>query len=240
MTELAGSAPICGNTSVSNRLRIAATCLGERKNLVYEIESPDGTKILPKRQWLWSKERTEDALKKGEIEFVKGRDGWTVHSKQYLKDEKGEVRKGKAFSIIDDVYSQHGTNEIIEEFGDAQIFSFPKPTALLNKLIGIGEYALAVLLLLAVMIGEDFWYSSSENLSKQPPTLSCFEIAKKLENLKNTASELELEFKWLEPTRDTLAGSKRIVDWMNRTNAMQRKKSDLEDSARSQGCKIYH
>jgi adenine-specific DNA-methyltransferase len=82
-----------------------------------------------------------EALSRGELLFVQGRGGWTVHTKQYLKDEKGEVRSSKAFSIIDDVYTQHGTNEIIEMFGDAQVFPFPKPTGLMKSLLRIGTSA---------------------------------------------------------------------------------------------------
>ncbi len=116
----------------------ATKSMGERKNLVFPIPGPDGEDILPKRQWLWSKERVDDALKRGELEFIKARDQkYTVHSKQYLKDENGNVRKGKPFSIIDDVYTQHGTNEIIELFGNAQVFPFPKPSAFVKKLIDI-------------------------------------------------------------------------------------------------------
>ncbi len=114
----------------------ATKSMGERKNLVYPISGPAGEEIWPKRQWLWSKERTEKALGCGEIEFLKARNGeLSVHSKQYLYDEDGNIRKGKFFSLIDDVFSQHGTNEIIDLFGEAQIFSFPKPTGLLEKLL---------------------------------------------------------------------------------------------------------
>ena len=117
----------------------ATKSMGERKNLVYPIPAPDGTEVMPKRQWLWGKERAQKALHDGELEFIKGKDGkWTVHTKQYLKNENGEIRKDKAFSIVDDVYTQHGTNEIIDLFGNAQIFSFPKPTAFINFLINIG------------------------------------------------------------------------------------------------------
>lgn len=117
----------------------ATKSMGERKNLVYPILTPDGTEVMPIRQWLWGKERTQKALKSGELEFIKGKNGkWTVHTKQYLKNENGEIRKDKAFSIVDDVYTQHGTNEIIDLFGNAQIFSFPKPTAFINLLINIG------------------------------------------------------------------------------------------------------
>ncbi len=58
-----------------------------------------------------------------------------------MKDESGTTREVKAFSVIDDVYTQHGTNEIIEIFNDAQIFPFPKPTGLLKKLVNIGASA---------------------------------------------------------------------------------------------------
>jgi adenine-specific DNA-methyltransferase len=117
----------------------ATKSMGSRPNLVYGIPAPDGTEVLPKRQWLWSKERTMQALKDGELEFLKAKDGsWSVHTKQYLKDKDGEMRMAKAFSIIDSVYTQHGTNEIIDLFGDAQVFSFPKPTGLIKPLLSLG------------------------------------------------------------------------------------------------------
>lgn len=113
----------------------ATKSMDSRPNLVYPIPGPSG-EIWPARQWLWSRERALAALEAGELEFVPGRDGkFTVHSKQYLQDEDGTQRRGKPFSIIDDVYTQHGTNEMIELFGDARIFPFPKPVSLLRKLI---------------------------------------------------------------------------------------------------------
>jgi len=114
----------------------ATKSMGERKNLIFPIPAPDGTQVLPKRQWLWSRERVAESLSKGEIAFLKDKDGnWSVHTKQYLKDVDGSVRQSKAFSIIDDVYTQHGTNEIIDLFGDAQLFPFPKPSKLLLPLL---------------------------------------------------------------------------------------------------------
>lgn len=110
-----------------------------RENLCFPILAPDGTEVWPKRQWRWGKERVRQALEYGEIEFKKTRnDEWVLYSKQYLKDENGEIRKTKAFSIIDDVYSQHGTNEIVDIFGDAKIFDFPKPSGLIKQLLQIG------------------------------------------------------------------------------------------------------
>jgi adenine-specific DNA-methyltransferase len=117
----------------------ATKSMGERKNLMYGIKAPDGSIVFPKRQWLWGEERANEALKNGELEFIKSKEGtWSIHTKQYLKELNGEIRTGKPFSIIDDVFSQHGTNEIIELFGNAQIFSFPKPTSLLKYLINVG------------------------------------------------------------------------------------------------------
>ena len=117
----------------------ATKSMGERKNLVFPILAPDGTEVWPKRQWLWGKERVVQAIKNDELEFLNDKEGnWSVNTKQYLNDENGKEREIKAFSIIDNVFSQHGTNEIIELFGDAQVFSFPKPTGLIKQLLNIG------------------------------------------------------------------------------------------------------
>lgn len=119
----------------------AGKAMDSRPNLVYPIPAPDGTMILPKRQWLWGKERTYSALEKGELEIVKGKNGeWVVSSKQYLRDENGVMRPGKKFSIIDDVYSQHGTNEMLNIMGNAKIFSYPKPSDFLRQLIEIPDF----------------------------------------------------------------------------------------------------
>jgi len=117
----------------------ATKSMGDRPNLVFPIPGPEGAEVYPKRQWLWSRERVADAIKREEIEFLRDKDGaWSAHSKQYLKDENGEVRQGKAFSIIDNVFSQHGTNELLELMGDAHIFPFPKPTNLVKTLLEFG------------------------------------------------------------------------------------------------------
>lgn len=110
-----------------------------RPNLRFAIPAPDGTEILPKRQWLWSKERTLAALANNELEISKGKDGWNVATKQYLRDETGVMRRGKAFSVIDSVYSQHGTNEIIDLFGNAKVFPYPKPLNLIKAIIDIAS-----------------------------------------------------------------------------------------------------
>ena len=117
----------------------ATKSMDERKNLVYGIPHPDGSEIWPKRQWLWSKERAYKTLKDNELEFLKDKnDNWTVHTKQYLKDDKGVERLTKSFSIIDDIFTQHGTNEFINLFENAKIFSFPKPSAYVKNFLNLG------------------------------------------------------------------------------------------------------
>jgi len=110
-----------------------------RPNLVFPIEAPDGSQVWPKRQWWWDKERVQKALKKSELEFIKTDDCWTVHTKQYLRDENGIQRKAKPFSIIDNVYTQHGASEIDDLFGDSRVYTFPKPSFLVEQLMQIAQ-----------------------------------------------------------------------------------------------------
>lgn len=110
-----------------------------RENLRFPVLAPDGTEVYPKRQWRWSEARFKEAMAKGEVIFSKNKDNeWVLSSKQYLNDESGEQRKTKAQSVLDDIYTQEGTKEIFEIFGDAKVFSFPKPVRLLKKIIEIG------------------------------------------------------------------------------------------------------
>ncbi len=114
----------------------AGKAMDARPNLVYPIPAPDGSVIYPKRQWLWSQERTMEALKNGDLEILRGTDGgWVVSSKQYMRNEDGELRPGKMFSIIEDIYTQHGTNEMIAIFGNAKVFSYPKPSSFVKRLL---------------------------------------------------------------------------------------------------------
>lgn len=109
-----------------------------RTNLVYAIPAPDGTEIWPERQWWWEKDRTMLAVQNNELAFIKSPKGWGVHTKQYLRDENGVERTAKAFSLIDDVFTQHGTAEIASLFGDSKVFPFPKPSEFVRQLIEIG------------------------------------------------------------------------------------------------------
>lgn len=116
----------------------AGKAMDARPNLIYPIPAPDGSMIMPRRQWLWSKERAYEALEKNELEIVRGKDNnWVVSTKQYLREEDGSLRPGKMFSIIEDIYTQHGTNEMISIFGNAKVFSYPKPSDFVKRLLSI-------------------------------------------------------------------------------------------------------
>jgi adenine-specific DNA-methyltransferase len=118
----------------------ATKSMDSRPNLVYPIPSPKGGEIWPKRQWWWGKERTAVALKNNELVFTGDGDNLSVSYKQYLRDENGEARGAKPFSVIDGIYTQQGTADLAELFGES-VIQFPKPVALIKKLINIGSNA---------------------------------------------------------------------------------------------------
>lgn len=112
---------------------LETTSMEDRPNLRFPI-SYKGEKIWPKKQWLWSKERVEEALSKNLLVFSKTRNKWSVRFKRYLRDPEGKEREGKPISIFDGPYTQEGTKEINEIFGK-QVFTFPKPSSLIAKLL---------------------------------------------------------------------------------------------------------
>ncbi|CAM4343742.1 adenine-specific DNA-methyltransferase [Paenibacillus endophyticus] len=116
----------------------ATKSMDKRENLIYPIPAPDGTEIWPKRQWWWSKDRAYKTLKEGKLYFAKNADDeWSVQYKQYLKTEDGEERGAKAFSIIEGIYTQAGSKDLTELFGENRPFQFPKPVALIQKLLDL-------------------------------------------------------------------------------------------------------
>lgn len=117
----------------------ATKSMDRRENLIYPVRAPDGTEILPKRQWWWSRARTEKVQAEGGLHFSKRSDDWSVSYKQYLIGQDGEKRGAKPFSILDGPYTQHGTAEIRAMFEDEVVFSFPKPTKLLMKFLEFGS-----------------------------------------------------------------------------------------------------
>jgi adenine-specific DNA-methyltransferase len=117
----------------------AGKSMDARENLRYAVPAPDGTQVLPLRQWKWGEARTMEALKNGELEFRRTATGWSISTKQYLKDEAGDEYGIKGFSIIDGIYNQAGSKEQQKLFNSVTLFPFPKPTALIDYLQNIAS-----------------------------------------------------------------------------------------------------
>jgi DNA modification methylase len=115
---------------------LATNSMDARPNLRYAIPF-QGEEIWPEKQWQWAPDRALAALAADELAIAKRRGKWVVNYKQYLRDEEGEERASKLYSIIDKVYTQQGTNEIEAIFGDGKAFSFPKPPALVRLLLSL-------------------------------------------------------------------------------------------------------
>jgi len=116
----------------------AGKSMDRRENLIFAISAPDGTEIWPKRQWLWSKERVAKALANDEFVFTETDGERTVSYKQYLLNEEGEKRGAKLASVIDGIYTQHGTQEVLDLFDGAHPIQFPKPSSLIKQFIRFG------------------------------------------------------------------------------------------------------
>lgn len=115
---------------------LATNSMDERPNLRYSIPF-EGIDVWPEKQWQWSKERAYLALENDELVFTKKSNKITVSYKQYLKDSEGTERGSKAYSIIEEIYTQKGTSEMKEFFDNGKAFSFPKPRELVQKLLQI-------------------------------------------------------------------------------------------------------
>lgn len=109
---------------------LATTSKDPRPNLVYPILH-NGVEIWPEKQWIWSKERLDEAYKNNEVVINQTDGKYSVRLKQYLHDENGVERLGKPLSLMNGPFNQEGTKDIASLFSE-KVFSFPKPVALLK------------------------------------------------------------------------------------------------------------
>lgn len=108
--------------------------MDDRENLKYSIVY-EGDVITPRKQWVWEESRLLKAIENNEVVFKKKKNGeYSVRNKVYLKDEKGNLRKGKPITVLNGPFNQEGTKEVANLIGEG-VFSFPKPTALLEYLL---------------------------------------------------------------------------------------------------------
>lgn len=113
---------------------LGTTSMADRPNLRYPINY-NGEKIWPEKQWLWSQERVEEAIRNDEIVFNKMKNGkWSVRFKQYLRDKNGNLRNSTPTTLFEGPYTHEGTKELMDILG-SRSFMFPKPVNLIKKLL---------------------------------------------------------------------------------------------------------
>ena len=109
----------------------------ERTNGYYEVISPTTGKIfnVPRgKHWVYSKENLEQMIADNRIWF--GKDGNSFPRKKRFLSEVMDGRKGDTWWTSDEVgHNQESKREVIKIFGDKNIFDFPKPTRLIEKIL---------------------------------------------------------------------------------------------------------
>lgn len=106
----------------------------QRPNLHYDVVEPDTGRIFPPNPssgWRYSKEKMDELIAEEKILFPKKDDG-RPREKKFRSEMKSEFIAFR--SIIDDVHTANGTQEIRSLFG-ADIFPFPKPVELLARIV---------------------------------------------------------------------------------------------------------
>lgn len=106
----------------------------QRPNLHYDIIEPGTGRRFPPNPstgWRYSQDRMAELIKDSRILFPTKDDG-RPREKKFRKEMKSDFIAFR--SIIEDVHTADGTQEIRTLFG-ADVFAFPKPTALIANLV---------------------------------------------------------------------------------------------------------
>lgn len=106
----------------------------QRPNLHYDVEEPGTGRVFPpdpSTGWRYSPERMRELISDGRVLFPKKDDG-RPREKKFRTDMQSEFIAFR--TIIEDVHTADGTQDIRTCFG-ADIFPFPKPTALIKRIV---------------------------------------------------------------------------------------------------------
>ena len=100
--------------------------------------------------WRWGQAKVSKDLDKLIAKKV-SRDGmevWDVFQKDYVDDGNGDQRGTKAKTIWDEkeFNYQNGTNEVKALFGGKEVFDFPKPVALIKRMLELASDEQAIVL----------------------------------------------------------------------------------------------
>lgn len=103
-----------------------------RRCISFEVETPDGTKI--NRNWNMSELIFEEKMKNGELRFRLNKQGkYTIYKKQRFNAMGNKPRS----LLLNNMLTQHGTNDFKQLFADSQIFLYPKPVELIRYLASL-------------------------------------------------------------------------------------------------------
>lgn len=112
-----------------------------RPNLTYNIISPQGHVIKPpKNGWRWSKETMQTFIDSGVVIFLDG--GTRILKKTYLKDQKGLVPSDIWWDIETTGHNRNAKYElkkIFPELRTSDVFSTPKPTKFVKRILDIAS-----------------------------------------------------------------------------------------------------
>lgn len=110
-----------------------------RENLRYEVEHPSGRVLAPPPNgWRWSKELMQRKIDTGEIVFVDTERG--LLRKTYLADQQGLSPSSLWADLEATGHTRNAKYElkrIFSEVDTAELFSTPKPTKLLNRILQV-------------------------------------------------------------------------------------------------------
>ncbi|MDO8676817.1 MAG: site-specific DNA-methyltransferase [Candidatus Azambacteria bacterium] len=123
----------------------ADTCKGERRSKIngknyYTYKTPGGKEYT--RQWHFSKEEMLAFLQDGRLYF--GKDGSALPRLKKFVNEKRPVTQA---SVLDDVGSNtDGKEDLKAIFGNTDLFAYPKPVSLVERLIQISSKQNSIIL----------------------------------------------------------------------------------------------
>ena len=120
-----------------------------RPNLYYALIAPDGSEVFPKLRsgtdgaWRWSKDKSLAEVER--IEWKRTDAGWSAYFRIFADAEKGRPPE-TIFYNVDVGSSRTAKLELRELFGTEEVFSTPKPTKFIERILSIGAERNALVL----------------------------------------------------------------------------------------------
>ena len=115
----------------------------DRPNLFFPIKDPDGNDHYPMLTsdqegcWRWGKEKMQEQIKNGKVEFRFKDNKWVAYEKIYEPSEDNPNTKLYT-TIIDDIDNATGTS-LLKQIFHGKIFDYPKPVDLIIKILRFGS-----------------------------------------------------------------------------------------------------